>query len=183
MKGNNLRYITFLRGLNVGGHRVKMDRLRTLFEELDLEDVSTFIASGNVVFSTEADDVDVLRRRIESHLADALGYEVPAFIRSPAELAAVVALGASDEASSGASHYVLFLDMPLPEAVRSRVSELDSAVDRFHFEETEIHWHVQGKLTESPLFAGSTLDRATKGVQITMRTMNTLRRIAAKTPD
>ncbi len=182
MRNNHLRYITFLRGLNVGGHRVKMDRLRTLFEDLGLEDVSTFIASGNVVFSTEADDVDVLQRRIESHLADELGYGVPAFIRSPAELAAVVALGSSDEDSSGASHYVLFLDVPLPKAVRSRVSELTSAIDRFHFEEREIHWHVQGKLSESPLF-DSGLERATKGVRTTMRNMNTLRRIVAKSAD
>jgi uncharacterized protein (DUF1697 family) len=43
--------IALLRGINVGGHRVKMDRLRLLFEELDLRHVSTFIASGNVIFS------------------------------------------------------------------------------------------------------------------------------------
>ena len=44
------QYIAFLRGINVGGHRVKMDRLRAIFIELGLQDVSTFIASGNVLF-------------------------------------------------------------------------------------------------------------------------------------
>ena len=59
-----LQYIAFLRGINVGGHRVKMDRLRAIFAELGLKDVSTFIASGNVLFSTESDDVDGLRETV-----------------------------------------------------------------------------------------------------------------------
>ncbi len=50
------RYIALLRGINVGGHNVKMDRLRALFEELGFRDVATFIASGNVIFT--APDAD-----------------------------------------------------------------------------------------------------------------------------
>ena len=174
------QYVAFLRGINVGGHRVKMDRLKGLFADLGLNEVSTFIASGNVIFSTDSGAVDELRGLIESRLADELGYAVPTFIRSSTELAAIATLGNPDEGSSASSHYVIFLDVPLPEAVRSRLSELASAIDRFHFAETEVHWHIQGKLSESPLF-GPGLDRATEGVRTTMRNMNTLRRIVAKT--
>ena len=52
------RYIALLRAINVGGHTVKMDHLRRLFEALDLAAVETFIASGNVVF--HADEGDAL---------------------------------------------------------------------------------------------------------------------------
>ena len=86
------RYIAFLRGINVGGHRVKMDRLRSLFEEMGLADVSTFIASGNVVFSANSNDVDSLSSRIEQCLAQRLGYDVATFIRTPAELEAIAAI-------------------------------------------------------------------------------------------
>ncbi|NNK48375.1 MAG: DUF1697 domain-containing protein, partial [Gemmatimonadetes bacterium] len=55
------QYIAFLRGINVGGHRVKMNRLGELFEELGLSNVSTFIASGNVIFWTDSEDVEALR--------------------------------------------------------------------------------------------------------------------------
>ena len=79
-------FIAFLRGINVGGHRVKMDRLRELFEELGLEDVSTFIASGNVIFSADSGDVQSLRVKIEEGLAKGLGYDVPTFLRTPAQL-------------------------------------------------------------------------------------------------
>ncbi len=43
------KYIAFLRAINVGGHTVKMDYLRVLFETLGFSDVETFIASGNVI--------------------------------------------------------------------------------------------------------------------------------------
>ncbi len=177
------QYIAFLRGINVGGHRVKMDRLRTIFTELGLKDVSTFIASGNVVFSTDTDDADGLREMVEVHLASQLGYEVPTFIRTPAELTAILSFIPPETVTqmpSVSSHYVIFLDTRPPHSLRSALTQLNSAVDHFYFSETEVHWLIQGKLTESPLFGGPGLDQATRGVRTTMRNMNTLRRIASK---
>ena len=40
------RYVALLRGINVGGHRVKMDHLRSLFGDMGFDGVATFIASG-----------------------------------------------------------------------------------------------------------------------------------------
>ena len=82
------RYIAFLRAINVGGHTVKMDALRELFEALGFEQVETFIASGNVIFETTETDTAALERRIETHLQAALGYAVATFLRSDAEVAA-----------------------------------------------------------------------------------------------
>ena len=81
------RYIAFLRAINVGGRTVKMDRLRELFEAMKFTDVSTFIASGNVVFNAPGKDPVVLETRIEKHLQQSLGYEVATFLRTPSELA------------------------------------------------------------------------------------------------
>jgi hypothetical protein len=79
------RHIAFLRAINVGGHTVKMDQLRTLFEELGLKDVETFIASGNVIFRSPAKSAS-LESKIERHLHRALGYEVDTFIRTDGEV-------------------------------------------------------------------------------------------------
>ena len=46
------RVVAFLRAINVGGHVVPMARLAELFRGLGLAEVETFIASGNVIFST-----------------------------------------------------------------------------------------------------------------------------------
>ncbi|MBA3354552.1 MAG: DUF1697 domain-containing protein [Pyrinomonadaceae bacterium] len=46
------KYVAFLRAINVGGHIVKMDHLRQLFEALGFSNVDTFITSGNVIFDS-----------------------------------------------------------------------------------------------------------------------------------
>ncbi len=46
------KYVALLRAINVGGHTVKMDHLRRLFEALGFTNVETFIASGNVIFDS-----------------------------------------------------------------------------------------------------------------------------------
>jgi uncharacterized protein (DUF1697 family) len=70
------RYIAFLRGINLGTRRLPMSRLRDLFEKLGFDDVKTFIASGNVVFSSKVKDASQLELRIAKHLEASLGYSV-----------------------------------------------------------------------------------------------------------
>ena len=176
------QYIAFLRGINVSGRRMKMDRLRALFRALGLRDVSTFIASGNVSFSTDSEDVARVRERIEGHLENQLGYEVATFLRSPAELASIIAFSPPNAVMptpSAWSRFVMFLDPHAPDSLRSTLTELNSEMDHFYFSESEVHWHIKGKLSESPLF-GPGLERATRGVRTTTRNMNTLQRIATK---
>jgi uncharacterized protein (DUF1697 family) len=79
-------YIALLRGINIGGHRVKMERLRALFGELGFSNVSSYIQTGNVFFATTETDRQVLCTRIEEHLHQALGYEVPVLLRTVPEL-------------------------------------------------------------------------------------------------
>jgi uncharacterized protein (DUF1697 family) len=85
-------YIALLRGINVGGHSVKMERLRELFTELGLTHVRTYIQSGNVFFETTETDRVELAQTIEDHLHQALGYDVPVFLRTISELEQIVEL-------------------------------------------------------------------------------------------
>ncbi len=177
------RYVALLRGLNVGGHRVKMDRLRALFEDLGFDEVSTVLASGNVTFTTPAADLDGLRQVIEGRLQAELGYEVATFLRTHAELAAISALEPAGPPASDApasSHYVIFLHEPASDALRSELGALSSDTDFFQIEGREVHWRIRGKLSESPLFAGP-FDRAIRGIPNTMRNMNTVRKLVVKT--
>lgn len=88
----NTEYIALLRGINVGGHQVKMDRLRTLFGELGFEQVRSYIQSGNVFFSSQEQDRRALRTKIEEHLRTSLEYEVATCLRTREELEALVSL-------------------------------------------------------------------------------------------
>lgn len=176
------KYIAFLRGINVGGHRVKMDRLREIFEEMGLCGVSTFIASGNVIFSSpSSSDVDDVTEKVERHLERRLGYPVATFLRSPAEIEEIATFEATGGGGQGSSPslYVIFLREPAPQDLRQTLAGLGSEIDEFRFSHREIYWTIQGKISESPLF-GTGIERATRGLSTTTRNMTTLRRLVAK---
>ena len=84
-------YIALLRGINVGGHTVKMERLRGLFGELGLERVRSYIQTGNVFFESDEADTRTLQATIERHLRAALGYEVATCLRTVAEVEQLLA--------------------------------------------------------------------------------------------
>ena len=98
-----MRYIALLRGINVGGHTVKMERLRALFDELGYANVRTFIQSGNVFFDTpdtdetSADDRAALTAAIEAQLQAGLGYAVPTCLRTVPEMERTLALDPFNE--------------------------------------------------------------------------------------
>ncbi len=175
-------YIALLRGINVGGHRVRMERLRALFGELGYRDVWTFIASGNVGFTVSSAEPEELAREIEAHLGSALGYEVPTFLRTPAELRGLLEdlpAPPSGWDPEAVSHYVLFLGAPPSGALRSELAELGSETDRFVAEGREVHWWTRGRLSDSPLF-GAGIERVTRGLRVTSRNVTSLHRLMAK---
>src|SRR5688572_13292534 len=106
-----MRYVAFLRAINVGGHTVRMEALRRHFESIGATNVETFIASGNVIFETARGNADALERAIEDHLRMALGFPVGTFLRTIPELAAVAAHAPfpESELAKGATMYVAFL--------------------------------------------------------------------------
>lgn len=169
------RYVALLRAINVGGHVVKMERLRALFEELRFTNVETFIASGNVIFDAAARDASALERRIERHLEAALGYEVATFIRTPAELATIAALEPFG-AASDATVYVTFLREPPPAAYVERLMRFRSEADDFRVIGRESWWACRTRSADSPYFRA----KPDKDVVGTARNITTVRKLAEK---
>jgi len=61
-----MKYLALLRGINVGGNRIiKMVDLKVAFEKSGFTDVTTFIQSGNVVFSSDEKDTEKIARKLE----------------------------------------------------------------------------------------------------------------------
>jgi uncharacterized protein (DUF1697 family) len=174
------KYVAFLRAINVGGHTVKMDHLRHLFEALGLSNAETFIASGNVIFDSPSRNTKTLEKKIERHLLEALGYEVATFIRSTSELRAVSEYKPFPDAELKAGGNVLYIgflaDEPNVEAKR-KVLSLTTDVDDFHLNGRELYWLCRKKLGESEV-SGARLAKAL-GAQTTLRNSTTVKKIAA----
>ncbi|HYP29838.1 MAG TPA: DUF1697 domain-containing protein [Blastocatellia bacterium] len=175
------KYVAFLRAINVGGHTVKMDRLRALFEAMGFSNVETFIASGNVIFDSPSKNTKSLEKKIEDRLQTALGYEVATFVRTLPELAAVADYKPFSDAelnADGNTLYVAFLPGRPAEEAERRLLSFATESDDFHVSGREAYWLRRGKISESD-FSGATLAK-TLGMQATMRNSSTVRKIASK---
>ncbi len=167
-----MRYVAFLRAINVGGHLVKMAELKREFEALGFNNVSTFIASGNVIFDSD-EAASELEPRIERHLQQWLGYPVGTFVRTDAEVCRIAAF---DPFAKQGRSYVLILRSAPNAAMRTRMLDLATPDDLVAVHEREVFYRPTS-LADSPL--GGLLGRIV-GAASTMRNVNTLRRLAAK---
>lgn len=175
------RYVAFLRGMNLGGRRIKNDELRAEFEQLGCADVATFRASGNVIFgSAGGASESALTSRVEAGLGEALGYEVPVFLRSCDEVASMAAREPFDaklvEASRGKLQVSLLLKKPTAKASEA-VLALAGDDDLLAIEGRELFWLPSGGLLESDLDL-----KAIEAIlgRDTRRTKGTIDQIAAK---
>jgi uncharacterized protein (DUF1697 family) len=175
------RYAAFLRGINLGRRRVSGDQLKSCFAELGLTEIGTFRASGNVVFDAEGGGrPDDLAGRIEETLAKSLGYDVPTFLRTAAEVNAIAALDPFPpdvlNASRGKLQVGLLSARPKAPA-RKQLLALSSEQDRLAIGERELYWLPRGGLSDSAL--DLTAVAALLG-PTTIRTKGTIDQIAAK---
>jgi len=173
------RQIAFLRAINVGGHVVKMDRLREVFGELGLANVQTFIASGNVMFDTDERDMAALEQRIATHLERRLGYPVATFIRSPAELAAIAAHTAFPSPVDGTGGlYIGFLGARPAAEAEAALMAFRSEADDFHVHGREVYWLCRTRFGDSR-FSGGRLEKCL-GLPATMRNITSVQRLLAQ---
>jgi uncharacterized protein (DUF1697 family) len=107
-----VRYVALLRAVNVGGKGlVKKDALRDAFARAGGANVSTFIASGNVLFDARPDRVEAVVAGARRRLKQVLGAEPVVMVRSAAEISALMRRGpfAGVDAPKILKRYILFL--------------------------------------------------------------------------
>lgn len=174
------RYVAFLRAINVGGHTVRMDALRRHFQVWGGTNVETLIASGNVIFETSRRDQNAAERAIEAHIEKALGYPVATYLRSIPELAAVAAHAPfpPDEYDRGGRLFVGFMKSAATRSMARALSAMRTNIDDLAVEGREVYWLRRAQLMAS-LATGPAIEKAI-GSPITMRNVNTVRRLAKK---
>jgi len=174
------RSVAFLRAVNVGGHTVKMDRLRQLFESIGFSRVETYLASGNVVFETSSKNVRALEKGIEKRLREELGYEVPAFIRTEAEIKNIANYEPfrQSDLKAAVALNIAFLSDTVDQESKQKVIALRTPIDHFQVHGREIYWLCRRKQSEST-FTNVVLEKSL-GRPSTLRGAKTVKEIAAK---
>lgn len=166
------RYVALLRGVNVGGRTsLKMADLRGAFADLGFGEVTTYIQSGNVVFTSDAPvGADELGRALTA----ALDRELTVMVRTAAELQAVIDATPFASAPPKERHVAFLATAPDP----STVAGLDVAPFAPETAEvigSEVHLHLPNGMGRAklPTYFGRVL-----GADVTYRNWNTVTKLA-----
>lgn len=179
-----MHYVAFLRGINLGKRRIKMEDLRALFEALKFRQVATFIASGNVIFESASADTRKLENQIERHLEKSLGYAVDSFVRTRAEVAVVAVaqpFSKADMAAETNTVHVGFWKEALDAERARKLASIRTDVDAFHVDGREFYWLCRIKTNESKVWTLPEF-RALRLPTPTMRNLKAVRRLTAEYP-
>ncbi len=179
-----MKYVAFLRGVNVGGHAlIKMDALRRAFELLGFRNVTTVLASGNVLFETEPARPDHLAGKIEDKLKVTFKHELGVLIRTFEQIRALADSGhfKNIAVTPQTRLYVTFLQERPNEGSADPRASSRKGFEILHVSDGE----VLSALTLSP-GTGSTdvmgiLEKAF-GRKITTRNWNTILKVLQQAP-
>lgn len=153
-----------------------MARLGEICTALGYDDVWTYINSGNVVFSA-AGSRSSIEHAMASALEDAFGFEVTTFVRTAAELRAVLRVEPF-VVGEGDTYFITFLKAPLLAATAKALEAASNDFDTLVVHGRDVHWRMRGKSTDTKV------TRATWNLvganASTSRNMNMLRKLQAK---
>jgi uncharacterized protein (DUF1697 family) len=149
-------YVALLRGINLGAHnRIGMKDLRDLVAGLGHTDVSTYVQSGNVVFTSRARDTSKMARAIEKKIDDDLRLTVTVLVRSSAELAQLVERNPFLKRGADASklHVTFLVEAPAAARVKA-LADADAGREEFDVRGRDVYLHMpdgygRGKLTNA----------------------------------
>ncbi len=169
-----------LRGINLGGHRkIAMDALRAVYESLGLEDVQSYVQSGNIVFRTAKRDMDGLRKKIEDAIERKFGFRSDVILRTAAEMKQVVARNpfAGRCNLEPAKLAVTFLASAPTEAVSGKVRAVAAEPEEIHIDGRELYIYFPNGMAR-PRLSMAQVER-TLGIPGTSRNWNTVTRLLA----
>lgn len=129
-----MRYVAFLRGINVGGHKIiKMEDLSKILESLGFKNVKTYIQSGNVLFDTSEKATNSLEKKIKAELNDKLGYEVEILLQTMVQIQGIVKQKPFKNVrlSGDVKTYVTFLSSNPPKKLKFPITSKNKDVEVF----------------------------------------------------
>ncbi|RVW04916.1 DUF1697 domain-containing protein [Rhodococcus spongiicola] len=168
------RYVALLRGINVGDINIKMADLRRVFAELGFDDVKTVLASGNVLFTSDAANVTALKSTIEAALRAAFAYEAWVFVLDIDTVAQIVEAYPFDPDRFGWQPYVMFA--PQSDVLTELLAlqgTLDPAIERIEGGDGVVYWEVERGRTLDSIF-GKNIGKPKLKAVTTTRNLRTL---------
>jgi uncharacterized protein (DUF1697 family) len=171
-----MKYVAFLRAINVGGHAIiKMADLKKMFESAGLENVQTYIQSGNVIFESE-EEADSLAKQIERQLEKAAEYKIHVFVRTMREVQSIVEKPPFT-AKADETVFVAFLNKKPVRKSQQALLAFKSEADDFAFKGRELYNLRRDR--DKSIFSGNLVEKTLK-MPSTTRNLTTITKIVDK---
>lgn len=171
-------YIALLRGVNVGGaNKLPMRPFAESLAELGLQDVKTYIQSGNVVFRSEQADRAALAQAITGAIHAGFGFAPYVLLLTVEELAAALAANPFPEGEAEPKTlHLFFMDAPPRNVDASALDHAKAPDERYQLIDRVFYLHAPSGIGRSKL-----AETAGKGwgVNITARNWRTASEVLA----
>lgn len=169
------KYVAFLRAINVGGSKIiRMEELRKILSVPGIDNVSTYIQSGNVVFEARKTATHTLGSKLEAHLEKQLGYPVEVFVRTPDELQAIIDHNPfKGKEKVEEMQYISFLSDEPDKKCAEELLSFNNEIDTFSIHHRELYANVV-KNGQKSRFEPAFVERKLKVLSTTrnMKTVN-----------
>lgn len=144
--------VAILRGINVGGKRkILMADLKTMLSKEGYTDIVTYIQSGNVIFKSKKDNLEI-SNQIESAILERFGFEVPVIVRTAAELKKSIEVNPFYDSEADISKlHLTFLNGNASENDVDIANSVDSKEDKFVIKDKDVFIYCEGKYHQSKL--------------------------------
>lgn len=170
-------YVALLRGINVGGkNKVDMKVLKQTFERAGMNDVVTYLNTGNIIFSNDCLSKDELSQVLEKAIHDEFGLQIKVVVRNIDDISRIIkAIPEIWKNDTEMKSDVLFLWDEIDDESVLMSLDIKPSIETVIYIPGAILWSVDKKnVTKSGMtkIIGSTIYK-----QVTVRNVNTARKI------
>ena len=177
------RYVALLRGINISGkNKISMPELKKRFEELGFAEVNTYLNSGNVIFSSDIDDENILSNEIASMIKDRFQLDIPIFIVLQETLKDLLNHAPDWWGDDNKEIYdnLIFIIPPLSfEEIYEEIGNPKAEYEKVQNYKNVIFWSFSRKDYQKTNWWSKTANSNISD-KITIRTANTVRKIVGK---
>lgn len=174
------RYIALLRGINISGkNKVAMSELKEGFTELGFAEVTTYLNSGNVIFSSAVDDENILINKIKPMIKDRFNLDIPVFIVLQEKLRELLSKAPDWWGDDNKEIYdnLIFIMPPLScEEIYNEIGNPKEEYEKVYNYQNVIFWSFSRKDYQKTNWWSKTASSNISD-KITIRTANTVRKI------
>ena len=173
-------YCVFLRGINISGkNKIAMSDLKAQFESLGYQDVRTYLNSGNIVFSSDIQNLFEVRCSIEEMIRNSFGYDIPAYIISEKELQQILRHAPKWWGTEDKEKYdnlIFILSDESPQEISNMIGPVSEGLEQIEIYQNIIFWTFDRKSYQKCNWWKKTASSSI-AEKLTIRTAGTIKKV------